>query len=124
MGEPAAILVVDDDPVVRRLTIEVLTDRGYKVATGADGVEAFELMQHQNFAVVISDIQMPRMDGLTLLRRVKQEYTDLRVLLMTARSTDVTKEESAKLGADGFLAKPFKPSELLSALDQIGTDPR
>lgn len=118
------VLLVDDEAELRELLAEQLGDGGYRVQTAADGEEGATHLAARPFDVVICDVRLPRMDGLTLLRRIRKEAPTTDVILMTAYS-DVTQAVSAlKEGAYDYLTKPFDVDELMLQVARIGENRR
>lgn len=113
------ILVVDDSVTTRTLAQGVLQSNGYEVLTATDGQEALELLAHQTVDLVVSDVQMPRMDGLELVQRIKQRYK-LPVILLTSRSEPAERQMGLNLGADAYLVKQrFEQTELLRTVSNL-----
>lgn len=107
------ILVVDDEEGIRSFIAEALEMEGYHVATASDGLEAAHLLQSQNFALVVTDLRMPKMTGLELLQKMHAEKPDTVFIVLTAHGTVDTAVEAMKLGAFDFLQKPLgSPGEL------------
>jgi CheY-like chemotaxis protein len=103
------ILVVDDDPNLRELLQDTLDTIGYDTIAAADGFEALEKLQDQMVDLVITDIRMPGMDGIGLLRKIRRQSPDLPVLFITGvESPDII----GRASPDGFLAKPFRISHI------------
>jgi two-component system, OmpR family, KDP operon response regulator KdpE len=109
------ILVVDDEPQIRRFLDTGLTGRGYCVLTAADGVTALDVLITERPDVVILDLAMPRLDGLEVLRRVR-EWSDVPIIVLSVRDDDPGKVEALDLGADDYLTKPFSMTELLARI--------
>lgn len=105
MSESRSILVVDDDPMLRDLLVKTLEAIGHRSEAAADGAQALELLRQQRYDVVISDIKMPGMDGVELLRQVRAEYPGLPVLFISGFATA---ELLGRAQPDGFLTKPFR----------------
>ena len=105
--ESAKMLVVDDDEAIRSLLGRLLDQLGYPVAFACDGQEAWELFQQQNFDVVISDLEMPRMSGQDLMEKVKDKSPDTPFIIITGHSTLESTRQAVRLGADEYLYKPF-----------------
>jgi CheY-like chemotaxis protein len=99
------VLVVDDSPVIRDIIGEVLTAAGMDVKSATDGRTALELMEGEQFDLVVSDIEMPKMDGLELLQAVRQRSAILPVVMLTTRSKPEHRREAALLGANAYIAK-------------------
>ena len=110
------ILVVDDSITVRRVTQRLLQREGYRVALAADGLQALERLQEEQPAVVLSDIEMPRMDGFDLTRNIRhdQKLQHLPIIMITSRIAAKHREHAMALGANHYLGKPYSEEELLS----------
>jgi two-component system KDP operon response regulator KdpE len=108
-----AILVVDDDPRMQRLLRANLERAGYRVDTAADGAAALDRMEIEAPDLILLDVMMPVMDGLTCLGRLRA-FSDLPVILLTANGEERDKVQGLDLGADDYLTKPFGPAELLA----------
>ncbi len=102
------ILVADDEPTIRELMQLVLERDGHTVKTANDGEQALKMLQEERFDFLLSDIQMPRMDGIELLRRAKALHPDLTAILITGFGTIETAVEAMKSGASDFLTKPIR----------------
>ena len=105
------ILVVDDEALLVKGIRFNLQNDGYDVITGSDGVEAVELAQNQNPDLIVLDVMMPRMDGLTACSKIR-EFSDVPIILLTAKTTDMDKLLGFDQGADDYLTKPFNILEL------------
>ncbi|MBC7435477.1 MAG: Hpt domain-containing protein [Bdellovibrionales bacterium] len=110
------ILVVDDSITVRRVTQRLLQREGYRVSLAADGLQALERLQEERPAVVLSDIEMPRMDGFDLARNIRGDarLRDLPIIMITSRIAEKHREHAMELGVDHYLGKPYSEEELLS----------
>jgi two-component system, NtrC family, response regulator AtoC len=109
----ARILVVDDEPGIREFMTDALEADGHAVATAGDGREAARLLDERGFDVLVTDLKMPGLDGMALLRKVRAEQAELEVIVLTAHGTVETAVEAMKLGAFEYLAKPLSgPDEL------------
>lgn len=106
------VLVVEDDPRLREAVVDTLMLKGFQVSEAAHGIEALNLLRHQQIDLVLSDINMPGMDGLELLQNVKQETPWLPVILMTAYGDVGQAVKAMQRGADDYLMKPFELKEL------------
>ncbi|MGI5329669.1 response regulator transcription factor [Actinomadura nitritigenes] len=112
---PAArILIVDDEPAVRESLSSSLEFEGYRVAEAADGAMALERVQAERPDLVVLDVLMPRMDGLTTCRRLRALGATMPVLMLTARDMVGDRVTGLDAGADDYLAKPFELDELLA----------
>ncbi|MFF7458585.1 response regulator transcription factor [Kitasatospora sp. NPDC008115] len=110
----ARLLVVDDEPALRDALESSLAFEGYEVATATDGYEALESVERERPDLVLLDIMMPRMDGLTAVRRMRSRGDTVPVLMLTARDAVGDRVTGLDVGADDYLAKPFELDELLA----------
>jgi len=116
-------LVVDDDKKIRVLLLDTLSALGYKTIGAEDGEEALALLEKQKPDVVISDIKMPKLNGLSLLRNIKDKDPKIPVLIITGYNFTYTKDQALDSGADGFLAKPFRISKIEELMQSVlGTE--
>jgi len=106
------ILVVDDDKLVNEFVEETLTRSGYDVTSAMSGEDALELIEIEDFDLILSDVRMPRMDGLELLKRIKKTSPSSLVMMITAYGTVKNAVEAMKIGAYDYVLKPFSPDEL------------
>lgn len=113
------ILVVDDELIVRDSLKELLEDEGYSVDMAESGAAALERLSGQKYNLMLLDIKMPGMDGVTVLRKAKEEFPDLTVLMMTAYATVETAVEAMKIGAIDYLLKPFETDLLIPKITGI-----
>ena len=109
------ILVVDDSITVRRVTQRLLQREGYRVSLAADGLQALERLQDEVPAVVLSDIEMPRMDGFDLARNIRADsrLKGLPIIMITSRIAEKHREHAMELGVDHYLGKPYSEEELM-----------
>jgi chemosensory pili system protein ChpA (sensor histidine kinase/response regulator) len=109
------ILVVDDSITVRRVTQRLLKREGYRVTLASDGLDALEKLQEEKPALVLSDIEMPRMDGFDLARNIRADahLRDLPIVMITSRIAGKHREHAKELGVDHYLGKPYSEDELL-----------
>ncbi|MCC6874374.1 MAG: sigma-54-dependent Fis family transcriptional regulator [Sandaracinaceae bacterium] len=110
------VLVADDEPNLRRVLGAQLGRDGYDVLIAEDGQAALELIEQHHVDVVISDLRMPRVDGMTLLKHVVRTQPDVPVIMITAHGTVDTAVEALKLGAFDYITKPFEQSELRNVI--------
>jgi chemosensory pili system protein ChpA (sensor histidine kinase/response regulator) len=110
------VLVVDDSLTVRRVTRRLLEREGWRVAVAKDGMEALESLANERPVLVLSDIEMPRMDGFDLLRNIRADaqFGDLPVIMITSRIAQKHREHALQLGANHYLGKPYAEEELLA----------
>jgi DNA-binding NtrC family response regulator len=115
----ASVLVVDDEPL-KRVTLQIeLTEAGYRVYEAAEAGSALRLLESRPVDVVVTDLRMPQIDGLTFLQEVKQRRPGTYVILMTAYASVDTAVEAMKRGAYDYITKPFHTTELLAKLEKI-----
>ena len=109
------IMVVDDSVTVRRVTQRLLQREGYRVVLAADGLQALERLQEERPAVVLSDIEMPRMDGFDLARNIRADakLTSLPIIMITSRIAEKHRIYAKELGVDHYLGKPYPEDELM-----------
>jgi two-component system response regulator MprA len=110
----ARVLVVDDEPALRDALESSLAFEGYEVTTASDGLEALDAIAEKSPDLVLLDIMMPRMDGLTTVRRLRARGDTVPVLMLTARDAVGDRVTGLDVGADDYLAKPFELDELLA----------
>ncbi|OIP76571.1 MAG: hybrid sensor histidine kinase/response regulator [Oscillatoriales cyanobacterium CG2_30_44_21] len=118
------ILVVDDAALMRRRIESVLTPQGYQVVTCDDGLDAWQWLQvHSQPALVITDIEMPRMDGFTLIDRCRQAGLTMPILVISSRLAEEWSKETERLGATDYLTKGFATNELVSKVETLIASP-
>ncbi|MBJ20132.1 MAG: sigma-54-dependent Fis family transcriptional regulator [bacterium] len=106
------ILVVDDDPVMREMVSDLLEIRGYDVRAAGSAVEALEKAAEQEFACILTDLQMPGMDGMELLGALRERFPEIPTVMMTSFGSIETAVEAMRVGAHDFVTKPFEPDRL------------
>ena len=113
------ILVVEDKPSMRRMLRETLEGAGYKVDEAADGEEALKKLSLNHYQLILTDLKLPRKDGLAVLRAAREVASNLPVILMTAYGTIESAVQAMKDGAVDFLAKPFDSDYLLRLMERV-----
>ena len=115
------ILAVDDSPSMRKMVAFTLTGAGYTVVEAVDGVDAYEKAQAQSFDLVLTDQNMPRLDGLGLTRKLRDhpQFKTIPILMLTTESSDLMKQAGRAAGATGWLVKPFDPARLLEVIKKV-----
>jgi excisionase family DNA binding protein len=113
-GRPR-VLVVDDEASIRELLSKTLALAEYEVDTAPDGRAAIERLRLGNYDLLIADLKMPGLDGLSLIREAKRLKTDLPVIIITGFSTESSAIEAVNLGVAGYLTKPFRVPQVLAA---------
>jgi len=111
---------VDDSLTVRRVTQRLLTREGFRVTVAKDGLDALEQLEVERPAVMLTDIEMPRMDGFDLLRNVRHDprWTGLPVIMITSRIAQKHRDLAIQLGADHYLGKPYDEEQLIGLIQE------
>ena len=117
----ATILAVDDSASMRQMVSFTLKGAGYDVIEAADGVEALNLAKSKSVNLVITDVNMPNMDGISLVKalRALPTYKFTPLLLLTTESSPEKKSEGKAAGATGWIVKPFNPEQLLATVSKV-----
>lgn len=115
------ILIVDDSESIRELVGLTLEMAGYAVSKGCDGVDALSLLDGRELDLIITDLNMPNMDGIQYLKEVRKKagYSNIPVLVLTTESQQSKKEEAKTAGATGWIVKPFVPEKLLEIVKKV-----
>jgi two-component system chemotaxis sensor kinase CheA len=116
------LLVVDDTVTTRTLVKSILEGAGYQVTTASDGVEALSLLSSRPFDLVVSDVEMPKMDGFTLTRSIRgsDAFAELPVILVTGLSSEAHRKSGLEAGANAYLVKTaFDQQNLLEAIKEL-----
>ncbi|MCD6310438.1 MAG: response regulator, partial [Candidatus Eremiobacteraeota bacterium] len=113
------ILVVDDDEIMRDALSDWLTDDGYKVKSVPDGSTALKVLEENRYSLMIVDLKMPGIDGLTVLREARVKYPDLNVIMITAYPTIDSAVEAIRQGAADYITKPFTPEQIEQAINNL-----
>lgn len=114
-SERPRILIVDDEQAVRDLLSKTLTMADYDVDAADDGPSALDKMRAVSYDLLITDLKMPGMDGLSVIREARRLAPDLRVIIITGYSTEASAIEAINLGVSGYLTKPFRLPRILAA---------
>jgi len=114
------ILTVDDSPSVRKLVEFTLKSKGFQVASAEDGMAALEIMANEQFDAIVLDINMPRMNGLEFLEKMKSNdvYASIPVIMLTTEGQEEDQDKAMDLGATAYIVKPFKPTLLLRIVEK------
>lgn len=110
------ILVIEDDNDLRTYLSQLLLDNGYSMLEAQDGVKAFTLIEKRRPDLVILDLGLPKLDGESVMAEIKKKYSDLPVIILTAKDDTSDIVRGFNLGADDYLTKPFKGEELLARI--------
>ncbi|MBR2276829.1 response regulator transcription factor [Leuconostoc gelidum subsp. gelidum] len=113
------ILVVDDEPAISTLLKYNLEQNGYQVTIATDGQSAYELIGEQTFDAILLDLMLPVMDGMTVLKNLRQDKISTPVLLVTAKGDEFDRVFGLELGADDYITKPFSLREVLARLKAV-----
>jgi two-component system, chemotaxis family, chemotaxis protein CheY len=115
------ILIVDDSPSIRQMVKVTLASADYDVTAAEDGIEALDLCLVNEYDFVLTDQNMPRMDGLTLIKslRAQPEYEAKPIVMLTTEASDNMKEKGRAAGATGWMVKPFDPDKLLMVAEKV-----
>jgi len=117
----ARILAVDDSPSMRTLVKVTLSDAGHEVEQAEDGVQALQKAQGGSYDLVLADVNMPNMDGITLTAELRKldPYKRTPILILTTEVSDAQKQKGRAAGATGWLTKPFNPNKLLATISRV-----
>src|SRR5512140_2763910 len=113
-----SLLVVDDEEPFRRLLKNELTRRGYAVDVARDGSEALRVLQEKFFDVILLDVVMPGIDGIALMKKLKEDSSSPAIIVLTGKATVETAVEAMKNGAYDYLTKPYKLDELVIVIER------
>ncbi len=110
------VLIIDDEKNMRHMLQVMLNKAGYTAETATDGIEGLELMEREDFDIILCDLKMPNMSGMTFLEKSTEHYPERTYIMMSAYGTIDTAMEAMKLGAYDYISKPFKTDEVLLTL--------
>ena len=115
------ILAVDDSASIRQMVAFTLKSAGYEVAEAVDGQDGLDKAKAKSYNLILSDQNMPRMDGLTLIKslRALPQYKAVPILMLTTESSDAMKQQGRAAGATGWLVKPFDPQKLVEVVKKV-----
>jgi two-component system, chemotaxis family, chemotaxis protein CheY len=116
-----SILAVDDSASMRKMVSFTLTGAGFHVVEAVDGQDAYEKAQTHAIDLVLTDQNMPRLDGLGLTRKLREQakFKNTPILILTTESSDLMKQEGRSAGATGWLVKPFDPGRLIEVIQKV-----
>ena len=116
-----AILAVDDSPSMRQMVSFTLRNAGFEVVEAVDGIDACEKAASRSFSVVLTDQNMPRMDGISLTRKLRENpgFKSTPILILTTESSEPMKLAGRAAGATGWLVKPFDPARLVDVIRKV-----
>ncbi|MFN3890859.1 MAG: response regulator [Beijerinckiaceae bacterium] len=115
------ILIVDDSRTMRDMLIRALTEGGFAVTQASDGQEALEVLDESNFDLIITDINMPRLDGFGLIESIRKDnrHRFTPVVVLTTESAADKKQKARDAGASGWIVKPFEPNKLIDVVRRL-----
>ena len=118
---PKSILAIDDSASIRQMVTFTLKSSGYEVVEAVDGMDGLEKAKGNTFNLVLTDQNMPRMDGLTLIKSLRSlpQYKTTPILMLTTESSDAMKQQGRAAGATGWLVKPFDPQKLVEVVKKV-----
>jgi two-component system, chemotaxis family, chemotaxis protein CheY len=116
------IMTVDDSASVRQMVAFTLRSAGYEVIEAVDGLDALEKLQGRKVNMVVTDLNMPNLDGIELTRAIRNDagHKFIPVILLTTESHETMKQKGRAAGATGWITKPFKPEQLLGVVKKVG----
>jgi len=117
----ASILAVDDSASMRQMVSFTLKGAGYEVIEAADGVEALNIARTKGVNLVITDVNMPNMDGISLIKQLRMlpSYKFTPLLMLTTEASSEKKQQGRAAGATGWIVKPFNPDQLLNTVKKV-----
>jgi two-component system, chemotaxis family, chemotaxis protein CheY len=115
------IMTVDDSATIRQMVALTLRDAGYEVIEAVDGRDALERLARESVDMLVTDLNMPHLDGVGLIRAVRQQPANrfVPIIMLTTESHDSKKQEGKAAGASGWIVKPFKPEQLLGVVRMV-----
>jgi len=113
------ILVAEDEPAIREFIVINLERAGYHVTEVSSGEEALKEYKNGNFDVIILDIMMSELDGMSVCKEIRKSNTEIGIILLTAKTQEIDKVSGLMYGADDYITKPFSPSELVARIDAL-----
>ncbi|GAB1535571.1 response regulator [Geovibrio sp. ADMFC3] len=115
------ILSVDDSASIRQMVKFTLTKEGYEVIEASDGADALSKISGKKIDMVVTDLNMPNMDGITLIKELRKQaaFKFIPIIMLTTESQDSKKQEGKSAGATGWIVKPFKPEQLLGVVKKV-----
>ena len=115
----AKILVVDDEIAISTLLKYNLEENGYDVTVASDGQTAYDLAKQESFDAILLDLMLPVIDGMTLLKNLRQDKVSTPVILVTAKGDEFDRVFGLELGADDYITKPFSPREVVARVKAV-----
>ena len=122
-GERPRVLVVDDEDTVRDMVAKALVQAHYDVDTAIDGLSALDRLRATDYDLLITDLKMPGMDGLSVIREARRQASDMPVIIITGASTEASAIEAVNLGVSGYLTKPFRVNRIVAVAARAMGEP-
>lgn len=113
------ILLAEDEEVLRMLVVDTLEENDYQVDEASDGIEAVQLVDGNNYDLLVLDFMMPGLTGLEVIHHVRQKNKEVKILMLSAKSQQFEQDKVIDAGANYFMAKPFSPMELKNTVEDI-----
>ncbi|PWV99837.1 two-component system chemotaxis response regulator CheY [Hoeflea marina] len=115
------VLTVDDSRTIRNMLLVTLNNAGYETVQAEDGMEGLEVLEETNPDVIVTDINMPRLDGYGFIEgvRLNDKYRAIPILVLTTESDPEKKNRAREAGATGWIVKPFDPTKLIAAIERV-----
>ena len=113
------VIIIDDDKHIRDACRQVLAKENYDVTEAEDGLKGLELLKKKKYNIVILDLKMPGISGMSVLKKIKENYLDTAVIIITGYATVESAVEAMKIGANDFLPKPFTPDAFKVVIKRI-----
>ena len=115
------IMTVDDSATVRQMLSFTLQDAGFDVVEAVDGADALAKLEQEKISMLITDLNMPKLDGIGLIREVRKDPGNrfIPIIMLTTESQESKKQEGKSAGASGWIVKPFKPEQLLAVVRMV-----
>ena len=120
--KPLKILIIDDEKVICNACHLILSEKGHMVERKMDGTAGLKALQFKRYDVVLLDMMLPDMEGMEILKTIKQKTPQTGVIVITGYSTVANALKAMKLGAADYLSKPFSEDELLASIEKVGPD--
>src|SRR5690348_12201452 len=117
-GAPKYCLIVDDEPRLRQVMVHLMRGDGFQCVEASNGLEALEKLAQHSFSLVLSDLRMPKMDGLELLREIRERYSDTAVVMITAVADVETAVNCLGVGAADYVVKPYQLDDVRARVSQ------
>lgn len=115
------IMTVDDSASVRMMVAFTLKESGYEIVEAVNGVDALEKLENHEISMIVADINMPEMDGITLVKKIRnhKQHRFIPVIMLTTESHESMRERGKEAGATGWIVKPFKPEQLVAVTRKV-----